>query len=93
MMDILGWLFKCYRENYSRGEPHVSISLPSQHVIGFLRRNLSMLIGFFKQKQTAKQRKWLFISADSSRAGMHGEPLRTCTWVATPSPQYWPINL
>ena len=28
-----------YRENYSRGEPHVSISLPSQHVIGLTRQN------------------------------------------------------
>ena len=86
MMDILGWLFKCYRENYSRGEPHVSISLPSQHVIGFMRHNQSMLIGFFKQKQTAKQRKWLFISADISRAGMSNEPLRTSAWEAIPSP-------
>ena len=29
----------------------MSISLPSQHVIGFMRRNQSVLIGFVKQKQ------------------------------------------
>ena len=28
-----------YRENYSRGEPHLSSSLPSQHEIGFARHN------------------------------------------------------
>ena len=71
------------------------ISLPSQHVIGFMRRNQSMLIGFFKQKQTAKQWKWLFISADISRAGMCDEPLRTSAWEATPSPPvlaHLPVN-
>ena len=53
----------------------MSISLPSQHVIGFMRCSQSVLIGFFEQKQTAKQWKWLFISADISRAGMCDKPL------------------
>ena len=52
MMDIL---VRSYRENYFTGEPQVLISLPLEHVIGFTLYNRSMLIGFFKQKQTAKE--------------------------------------
>ena len=53
MMDIL---VRSYRENYFTGEPQVLISLPLEHVIGFTLYNQSMVIGFFKQKQTAKER-------------------------------------
>ena len=64
----------------------MSISLPSQHVIGFMHHNQSMLIGFFKQKRTAKQWKWLFISADitSSMAGMRGRPYECLHWRLSP---------
>ena len=53
-MDIL---VRSYRENYFTGEPQVLISLPLEHVgmIGFTLHDQSMLIGFFKQKQTAKE--------------------------------------
>jgi len=54
MMDIL---VRSYRENYFTGEPQVSISLPLEHVIGFTLHNQSMLIGFFKQKETAKDQE------------------------------------
>ena len=33
-----------------------------------------MLIGFFQQNQTAKERKWLFVSSDVSGAGTRNEP-------------------
>ena len=59
------------------GEPWVSISLPSQHVIGFTRPNQSMLIGFFKQTQAVKERKWMLVLADVRGEAMRDEALRT----------------
>ena len=56
MMDIL---VRSYRENYFTVEPWVLISLPLEHVIGFTLYNQSMLIGFFKQKQTAKEQGFM----------------------------------
>lgn len=41
-----------------------------------------MLIGLFKQRQFADERKWLFESADIGGAGTRGEPLRTSAWEA-----------
>ena len=54
----------------------VSISLPSQHVIGFTRHNQPRLIGFLKQRQTAKERKWLLVSADVRGDGARNKALR-----------------
>ena len=45
--------------------------------------NESMLIGLFRQRQFADERKWLFVSADVRGAGTHDEPLRTSAWEAT----------
>ena len=36
-----------------------------------------MLIGLFRQRQFADERKWLFVSADVRGAGTRDEPLRT----------------
>lgn len=72
------WEANC--ENYSTGEPRVSIFLPSQHVIGSMRHIESILLGFFKQKQTSKERKWLLFSADFRGAGTRDKPLRTSAW-------------
>jgi len=45
------------------------IAILSQYVIGCTRHNESMLIGLFKQKQFADERKWLFDSADVRGGG------------------------
>ena len=39
-----------------------------------------MLIGLFRQRQFADERKWLFVSADVRGAGTRDEPLRTSAW-------------
>ena len=44
--------------------------------------NESMLIGLFRQRQFADERKWLFVSADVRGAGTRDEPLRTSAWEA-----------
>ena len=44
--------------------------------------NQSVLIVFLKQKQTAKERRWLLVSADVRGAGTRDEPLRTSAWEA-----------
>ena len=59
------------------------ISVVSQYVIGFTCHNESMLIGLFRQRQFADERKWLFVSADVRGAGTRDEPLRTSAWEAT----------
>ena len=41
----------------------------SQYVIGCTCHNESMLIGLFKQRQFADERKWLFESADVRGGG------------------------
>ena len=41
-----------------------------------------MLIGLFRQRQFANERKWLFVSADVRGAGTRDEPLRTSAWEA-----------
>ena len=61
------------------------ISVVSQHVIGFTCHNESMLIGLFRQRQFADERKWLFVSADVRGAGTRDEPLRTSAWEASVS--------
>ena len=59
------------------------ISVVSQYVIGFTCHNESMLIGLFRQKQFADERKWLFVSADVRGAGTCDESLRTSAWEAS----------
>ena len=54
--------------------PRVMISVVSQYVIGFTCHNESMLIGLFRQRQFADERKWLFVSADVRGAGTRDEP-------------------
>ena len=75
---------------YARPEAKISlqviISVVSQYVIGFTCDNESMLIGLFRQRQFADERKWLLVSADVRGAGTRDEPLRTSAWEATPSP-------
>ena len=51
------------------------IFIVSQYVFGFTCHNESMLIGLFRQRQFADERKWLFVSAD--------DPLGTSVWEAT----------
>ena len=63
--------------------PRVMISVVSQYVIGFTCHNESMLIGLFRQRQFADERKWLFVSADVRGAGKRDEPLRTSAREAT----------
>ena len=63
--------------------PRVMISVVSQYVIAFTCHNESMLIGLFRQRQFADERKWLFVSADVRGAGTRDEPLRTSAWEAT----------
>ena len=60
----------------------VMISIVSQYVISFTCHNESMLIGLFRQRQLADERKWLFVSADVRWAGTRDEPLRTSAWEA-----------
>ena len=71
---------------YARPEakisPRVMISVVSQYVIGSTCHNESMLIGLFRQRQFADERKWLFVSADVRWAGTRDEPLRTSAWEA-----------
>ena len=59
------------------------ISVVSQYVIGFACHNESMLIGLFRQRQFADERKWLFVSADVRGAGTRDEPLGTSAWEAS----------
>ena len=65
-MDIL---VRSYLENYFTGEPQVLISLPLEHVIGFTLYNQSMVIGFFKQKQTAKEQGCVIIPKNVCMGG------------------------
>ena len=55
----------------------------SQYVVGFTCHNELMLIGLFRQRQFADERKWLFVSADVRGAGTRDEPLRTSAWEAS----------
>ena len=52
-------------------------------MIGFTCHNESVLIGLFRQRQFADERKWLFVSADVRGAGTRDEPLRTSAWKAS----------
>ena len=52
-------------------------------MIGFTCHNESMLIGVFRQKQFADERKWLSVSAVVRGAGTRDEPLRTSALEAT----------
>ena len=74
--------FKLYARPEAKISPQVMISVVSQHVIGFTCHNESMLIGLFRQRQFAEERKWLFVSADVLGAGTYDEPLRTSAWEA-----------
>ena len=62
-------LVRSYRKNYVTGEPQMLISLPLEHVIGFTLYNQSMLIGFFKQKQTAKEQGCVMITPNVCMGG------------------------
>ena len=70
-------LYKLYACPEAKISPWVMISVVSQYVIGFTCHNESMLIGLFRQRQFADERKWLFVSADVRGAGTRDEPLRT----------------
>ena len=75
----------CGRKNFNpeaKISPRVMISVFSQHVIGFTCHNESMLIGLFRQRQFADERKLLFVSADIRGVGTRDEPLRTSAWEA-----------
>ena len=80
---------KLYARPEAKISPRVMISVVSQHVIGFTRHNESMLIGLFRRRQFADERKWLFVSADVRGAGTRDEPLRTSAWreATTPGPK------
>ena len=58
------------------------ISVVSRYVIGFTCHNESMLIGLFRQRQFADERKWLFVSADVRGTGTRDEPPGTSAWEA-----------
>ena len=60
----------------------IMIFTVSQYVVGFTRHSESMLIGLFRQRQFADERKWLFVSADVCGAGTRNKPLRTSAWEA-----------
>ena len=75
--------YKLYACPEAKISPLVMISDVSQHVISFTCHNESMLIGLFRQRQFADERKWLFVSADVRGAGTRDEPLRTSAWEAT----------
>ena len=70
--------------------PLVMISVASQDVIAFTCHNESMLIGLFRQRPFADDRKWLFVSADVHGAGTRDETLRTSAWEASVN-QVWTI--
>ena len=74
--------YNLYARPETKISPRVMISVVSQHVIGFTRHNESMLIGLFRRRQFADERKWLFVSADVRGAGTRDEPLRTSAWEA-----------
>ena len=57
-------------------------------MIGFTCHNESMLIGLFRQRQFADERKWLFVSAEVRGAGTRDEPLRTSAWEASYNMDY-----
>ena len=77
--------YKLYAGPEAKISPRVMITVVSQHVFGFTCHNESMLIGLFRQRQFADERKWLFVSADVRGAGTRDEPLRTSAWEATRS--------
>ena len=75
--------YKLYARPEAKISPRVMISVVSQYVIGFTCHNESMLIGLFRQRQCADERRWLFVSADVRGAGTRDEPLlRTSAWEA-----------
>ena len=86
--------YKLYAHPEAKISPRVMISVVSQYVLGFTCHNESMLIGLFRQRQFADERKWLFVSADVRGAGTRDEPLRTSAWEAniTPIPQIYLFN-
>ena len=66
------------------------ISVVSQ----FTCHNESMLIGLFRQRQFADERKWLFVSADVRGAGTRDEPPKNVcvggyVYVETSNYQNW----
>ena len=74
--------YKLYARPEAKKSPRVMISVVSQYVIGFTCHNESMLIGLFRQRQFADERKWLFVSSNVRGAGTRDEPLRTSSWEA-----------
>ena len=53
-----------FGDHFVKISPRVMISVVSQYVIGCTCHNESMLVGLFRQRQFADERKWLFVSAD-----------------------------
>ena len=58
-----------FGDHFVKISPRVMISVVSQYVIGCTCHNESMLIGLFRQRQFADERKWLFESADVRAEG------------------------
>ena len=52
-----------FGDRFAEISPRVMVAIVSQYVIG------CMLIGLFKQRQFANERKWLFESADVRGGG------------------------
>ena len=75
--------YKLHARLKAKISPWVMISVVSQYVSGFTCHNESMLIGLFRQRQFADERKWLFVSADVRGAGTRDEPLKTSAWEAS----------
>ena len=80
---VEGKISIAYARPEAKISPRVMISVVSQYGIGFTCHNESMLIGLFRQRQFADERKWLFVSADVRGAGTRDEPLRTSAWEAS----------
>ena len=56
----------------------MGVDLPTFKALAFnTRPNQSMLIGFFKQTQAVKERKWMLVLEDVRGEAMCDEALRT----------------
>ena len=75
MMDI--WVRSLSRKLLHEPWVNHGCRFPYLHGIGFTRPNQSMLIGFFKQTQAVKERKWMLVLADVRGEAMRDEAQRT----------------
>ena len=58
-----------FGDHFVELSPRLMISVISQYVIGCTCHNESILIGLFRQRQFADERKWLFESANVRGGG------------------------